>query len=38
VQQIGPNATLSSICAGDLSTGLADALQLFDSACGDILL
>jgi hypothetical protein len=38
VQQVGPNATMSSICDGDLSTGLAQALALFESACGTIIL
>ncbi len=34
----GPNAKFSSICDGDLSLGLTQALKLFESACGDILL
>jgi hypothetical protein len=38
VNQTGPNATFSSICEGDLSIGLAQALELFESACGGILL
>src|SRR5262245_1859643 len=37
VQQTGTNATMSSICDGDLSIGLAQALALFESACGDII-
>jgi len=35
--QIGANATISSICDGDLSLGLANALELFDNACGAII-
>jgi hypothetical protein len=31
--QVGPNAVTSSICDGDLSTALADALAKFDEAC-----
>ena len=31
-------AVMSSICDGDLSIGLSQALTLFQSACGDILL
>jgi len=38
VQMTGANATMSSICDGDLSTGLAQALATFQSACGGILL
>jgi len=38
VQQTGTNATMSSICEGDLSIGLTQALELFESACGGILL
>jgi hypothetical protein len=38
VQQTGVNATMSSICDGDLSIGLAQALTLFESACGGIIL
>lgn len=38
VSQIGANATMSSICDGDLSIGLSQALDLFQSACGGILL
>jgi hypothetical protein len=38
VQQTGVNATFSSICEGDLSSGLSQALDLFESACGGILL
>ncbi len=38
VQQTGANATMSSICDGDLSIGLTQALDLFESACGGILL
>lgn len=34
----GPNGKFSSICEGDLSLGLAEALDLFESACGGILL
>lgn len=34
----GPNAQFSSICDGDLSLGLTQALELFESACGGILL
>ncbi|MEZ4398387.1 MAG: VWA domain-containing protein [Kofleriaceae bacterium] len=34
VSQAGPaNAVVSSICSGDLTTGLTDALALFDTAC-----
>jgi hypothetical protein len=35
VQQTGTNAVLSSICSGDLTTGLADALAVFASACDE---
>ncbi len=38
VNQVGTNATFSSICEGDLSGGLAQALELFESACGGIIL
>jgi hypothetical protein len=38
VTQTGANATMSSICDGDLSIGLAQALALFESACGGIIL
>ncbi len=31
----GPNAVFSSICDGDLTTGLAAALELFSAACDD---
>jgi hypothetical protein len=34
VQSAGPsNGALSSICVGDLTQGLTDALELFDTAC-----
>jgi hypothetical protein len=33
VQQTGTNAVMSSICEGDLSVGLRDALATFNSAC-----
>jgi hypothetical protein len=36
--QVGPNAVMSSICDGDLSIGLHDALELFHSACDAIIL
>lgn len=36
--QIGTNATMSSICDGDLSIGLMNALNLFNSACNAIIL
>jgi hypothetical protein len=36
--QIGPNAVLSSICDGDLSPALMQALTLFHSACDAIIL
>jgi len=35
---VGTNAVFSSICDGDLSHGLKDALDLFQSACGGIIL
>lgn len=38
VTQTGTNAVMSSICDGDLSIGLMQALTLFQSACGDIIL
>jgi len=37
VTQTGTNAVISSICDGDLSIGLGQALDLFDSACGGII-
>ena len=36
--QVGTNAIMSSICDGDLSLGLHDALELFHSACDAIIL
>jgi hypothetical protein len=33
VQLTGANARLSSICSGDLTTGLVDALEIFSAAC-----
>jgi hypothetical protein len=38
VQQTGANAVMSSICDGDLSIGLSQALMVFESACGGIVL
>ncbi len=38
VNQVGTNGRFSSICEGDLSIGLAEALELFDSACGGVIL
>jgi len=38
VSLTGQNAVMSSICDGDLSIGLMQALTLFQSACGDIIL
>jgi hypothetical protein len=38
VTQTGANATMSSICDGDLSIGLQQALAVFQSACGGIIL
>ncbi len=38
VQLTGANARMSSICDGDLSIGLMQALAVFQSACGDIIL
>ena len=38
VQMTGQNGVMASICDGDLSIGLNQALMLFQSACGDILL
>ncbi|MGN6108577.1 MAG: hypothetical protein ACTHU0_25955 [Kofleriaceae bacterium] len=38
VGQAGPNGTMSSICDGDLSVGLMQALTTFESACGGIIL
>lgn len=35
VQMTGPNALLTSICSGDLTTGLSDALAIFSAACDD---
>jgi hypothetical protein len=35
VTMTGTNAVFSSICDGDLTAGLADALELFASACDD---
>jgi hypothetical protein len=35
--QVGANATISSICNGDLSVGLQDAVDLFQTACGGII-
>lgn len=37
VTQTGTNAVISSICQGDLSIGLGQALDLFDAACGQII-
>jgi hypothetical protein len=37
-QLTGANATMSSICDGDLSIGLQQALAVFQSACGGIIL
>ncbi len=36
--QVGPNAVMSSICDGDLSPALMQALDLFHSACDAIIL
>jgi hypothetical protein len=36
--QVGANAMMSSICDGDLSPALMQALALFESACGAIIL
>jgi hypothetical protein len=36
--QVGTNAIMSSICDGDLSNSLMDAMMLFESACGGIIL
>ena len=36
--QVGANAIMSSICDGNLSSGLAHATMLFESACGGIIL
>jgi hypothetical protein len=33
IDQTGTNGVLTSICAGDLTTGLADAVALFETAC-----
>jgi hypothetical protein len=38
VQQTGANAVMSSICDGNLATGLMQALSKFQSACNDIIL
>jgi hypothetical protein len=38
VSMTGTNAVMSSICDGDLSIGLSQALTLFQSACGGIIL
>ena len=38
VTMTGQNGVMSSICDGDLSIGLGQALMLFQSACGDIIL
>jgi hypothetical protein len=35
VQMTGTNAVFSSICEGDLTVGLADALALFSAACDE---
>jgi len=35
VQMTGTNAVFSSICEGDLTVGLADALELFSAACDE---
>ncbi len=35
--QVGSNAIMSSICDGNLSMGLGQALMLFQNACGDII-
>ncbi len=37
VQTAGAQARMSSICDGDLSASLAEVLDLFESACGDII-
>jgi hypothetical protein len=37
VTATGANAVISSICDGDLSIGLGQALELFDAACGQII-
>jgi len=36
--QVGPNAVMSSICDGDLSVSLMQAMNLFESACDAIIL
>jgi hypothetical protein len=36
--QVGTNAIMSSICDGNLATGLMQATMLFESACGGIIL
>ena len=38
VSLTGTNGVMASICDGDLSIGLMQALTLFQSACGDIIL
>ena len=38
VNLTGTNATMSSICDGDLSVSLMQASMLFQSACGGIIL
>jgi hypothetical protein len=38
VQQVGANAVMASICDGDLSIGLMQAVNLFGSACNAIIL
>jgi hypothetical protein len=38
VMQTGANGKMSSICDGDLSIGLMEALGVFQSACGGIIL
>jgi len=35
INTVGKNGVFSSICAGDLSQGLNDALKTFDAACKD---
>jgi hypothetical protein len=37
VNMTGTNGHISSICAGDLSIGLDEALDLFQSACGVVI-
>jgi len=38
ITETGPNGVVSSICEGDLSVGLMQALAVFQSACDDIIL